>query len=156
MYTNHMHFSDPSDSNFSAVQRALTEGVDFNNRGLEFFNQGKYEKAYKAYKKALEIKRAAYGDVSVHNCVTLSGLADSLLRLGRLDEAYTEARLMLDIAMQIGSDEQIRIAREVLKDVSVVRKVPLLPDEVMGALTTFSKVNYVPFFPFTFCTCKSL
>lgn len=39
---------------------------------------------------------------------------------------------MLDIAQNIESPEQMRIAREILKDISVKTGVPLLPDEIKG------------------------
>ncbi len=62
---------------------------------------------------------------------------------GDLDGAYSQARLMLDIGQHIESPEQIRIAREILKDISVKSKRPLLPDEVQGAMGRSAKTPTV-------------
>ena len=125
------------------MMRALTEGVSLNNQGNELISMGKYKEAIPIFKRALEIKEEAHGLYSVNYCISLSGYADCLMYTGDLDGAYSQARLMLDIGQHIESPEQIRIAREILKDISVKSKRPLLPDEVQGAMGRSAKTPTV-------------
>jgi tetratricopeptide (TPR) repeat protein len=133
--TNHLY----SGANMGAVMYGLTEGVDLNNQACQLQNMGRYQEAIALFKRALEIKKEAHGLYSVNYCISLSGLADCLMYSGDLDGAYAKARLMLDIATEIQSAEQGRIAKEILKDISVKTKKPLLPDEKQGPLSKSSK-----------------
>ena len=102
--------------------RAMSEGVSLNNQGVQLAAEGQYEKALKCFREALAIKLAAYGEVSFHYCITLSGVADALLSLGRIDEAENEAQRMLRIATTVGDAGQLRIAKEILTDISRAKK----------------------------------
>lgn len=128
------HFYGGSGANMGNIMMGLTEGVSLNNQALQLQNQGRYSEALELFKKALEIKKVAHGLYSINYCISLSGLADTYLFSGDLESAYAQARLMLDIATQIQSSEQVRIAREILKDISVKTKKPLLQDEIQGPM----------------------
>ena len=122
-----------------AQVRAVSEGVDLNNRGSQL-NALKTAKGYAAavdcFQKSLLIKRKAYPEDSVHICIGLSGLADAYLGLGQtasdkaeaakyLTMARAEAERMLAIGGRIGSGEQKRIAKEILADIARAEgKVP--------------------------------
>ena len=97
---------------------AFSDGIDLNNEGIYLSEMNEFEKAVETFKKAIELKKKAYGEVSVEVCISLSGLADAYLSLKDYENSYKEASRMLSIAKEIGSQEQMRIAREILSDIS--------------------------------------
>jgi hypothetical protein len=75
------------------------------------------------------MKVATHGEVSVHVCISLSGLADAYLGWSKTDPtklplARAEAERMLSIATKINSAEQIRIAKEILADIVKAEGAP--------------------------------
>jgi tetratricopeptide (TPR) repeat protein len=95
--------------------------VDLNNRGLQLSREGRHQEALVAYRAALQMKRDAFGENSKNYIITLSGVADELYHLGRLDEAEREASRMKAIATSLKEREQLRIAQEILDDISRAR-----------------------------------
>jgi tetratricopeptide (TPR) repeat protein len=96
---------------------AITDGVDLNNQAYAAANRRDFKTAIQKYKKALELKVKAYGENSLHCCISLSGLADAYLDIGDKSNAQNEAERMLRIAKSIDNSEQIRIAKEILSDI---------------------------------------
>jgi len=107
-----------------AIVDALGIAVPLNNEGLVRFNRGDYAGSEKCFLEALRIKSIAYGEDSVHMCISLSGLADTYLRWGKLNRSRQEAERMLGIATRIGNAEQQRIANEILADLNVAEGRP--------------------------------
>ena len=104
---------------------ALSTGIELGNRGNELKKSGRFEDAERAFNQSLAIKLRAYPEDSVHICITLSGLADTLLDWGkatkseeRLRQARAYAERMRAIAIRIKSPDQRRIADEILGDIS--------------------------------------
>ncbi len=106
-----------------ALAAALSDGITLNNEAYWLFSEGNFEKAIEKYLKAIQIKMRAYGEDSVHLCISLSGLADAYLKLGHLDNAHREATRMMAIARKIACKEQTRIALEILVDIAKARFV---------------------------------
>jgi hypothetical protein len=98
----------------AAVLRAITEGVELNNEGLRLQRAGRFAESEMAFVESLRIKRDAYAEESIHICIGLSGLADTYLEWGKMQEARTHATKMKEIATNIQSLEQLRIADEIL------------------------------------------
>jgi tetratricopeptide (TPR) repeat protein len=98
---------------------AVTDGIDLNNQAYAAAERRDFKTAIEKYKKALELKVKAYGENSLHCCISLSGLADAYLDLGDKLNAQKEAERMLKIAQIIKNDEQIRIANEILDDIKI-------------------------------------
>ncbi|XP_012561337.1 uncharacterized protein LOC100197288 [Hydra vulgaris] len=110
-------------SNFNSDQMiALTVGVGLNNEAYEAQMRGDHKIALEKYKQALEIKVKAYGENSLHVCISLSGLCDAYLELNDLENATLQANRMLSIAQYITNPEQIRIAQEILVDCEKLSK----------------------------------
>ena len=103
---------------------AMTEGVQLNNSGSSAFRRGDYDTAIALFQKAIDIKVKAYGEESLHVCITLSGLSDSYFKKGDISKAKQECERMLRIATSINNTEQMRIAREIAKDISDFEKSP--------------------------------
>jgi tetratricopeptide (TPR) repeat protein len=99
------------------VGRAMTDGVALNNQGVALNNQKRHAEALACFQRSLALKSKAFGTKSKHALITMSGVADALLGLKRLEEARTAAQQMLDIALEIKEADQARIAREILADV---------------------------------------
>ena len=104
--------------------RAMSEGVQLNNEGVRLNGVGQHAQALPLFRRALAIKEAAYGVGHYHCLITMSGVADALLGLRRLDEAETEAKRMQQFALALGSSgkDQARIAGEILRDVERGKK----------------------------------
>ena len=100
------------------IMIAMTEGVHLNNTGHAAFKKGDYDTAIRNYLNAIEIKLRAYGEKSLHICITLSGLSDAYFKKGDILNAKMECERMLRIATTINNSEQVRIAKEILKDIS--------------------------------------
>ncbi len=98
------------------------KGIDFNNTGYILDSRGQYGLAIAAFQKAIQVKIITFGEESVHVCVSLSGLADAYLHNKQYKEAYMTANKMLTIGLKIESEEQVKIAREILSDLSKVSK----------------------------------
>jgi tetratricopeptide (TPR) repeat protein len=77
-----------------------------------------FEEAEKKYLEAIEIKKTAFSENSMAVCVSLSNLADLYLSWKKYDKARATANRMLAAAVAIKSNEQQRIAKEILFDVS--------------------------------------
>ena len=99
------------------MARALGEGVDLNNAAYMASNNGDHATAVEKYRKAIDIKLKAYGEDSIHVCISLSGLSDAYLALGDKANAMKEAKRMMVIAKKLNNAEQVRIAREIMTDV---------------------------------------
>jgi hypothetical protein len=100
------------------ITTAMTEGVQLNNSGSSAFRRGDYDTAIGLFQKAIDIKVKAYGEESLHVCISLSGLSDSYFKKGDISKAKKECERMLRIATCINNTEQMRIAREIAKDIS--------------------------------------
>ena len=110
--------SDISDTGFTPeIIHALNEGVQLNNAASMASKNGDHTVAVEKYTKAIDIKLKAYGEDSVHICVSLSGLSDAYLAMGDKANAIKEAKRMLVIARKLNNKEQIRIAREIIGDI---------------------------------------
>ena len=101
---------------------AMTRGVELNNAAYVAHTKKDYKTALEKYKEAISIKLNAYGEDSLHICISLSGLSDVYLDMGDLENARKEANRMLKIAKNTGNPEQIRIAKEILTDISKASK----------------------------------
>ena len=101
---------------------ALGPGITFNNEAYQAYERGNYFESLEKYKKAIEIKLKAYGENSIHICISLSGLADCYLKLGDLENATKEAQRMLRISECIKRPDQIKIAKEILVDIEKAAK----------------------------------
>lgn len=101
---------------------ALGPGITFNNEAHQAFKRGNYVESLDKYKKAIDIKLKAYGEYSIHICISLSGLADSYLKLNDLENATKEAKRMLRISETIKRPDQIKIAKEILTDIEKATK----------------------------------
>ena len=104
---------------------ALMQGVEFGNRAGELRNAGRFDESEKLYNQSLAIKLRAYPEDSVHICITLSGLADTMLEwakatksFARLSQARAYAERMRSIAIRIKSPDQRRIADEIIGDIT--------------------------------------
>ncbi len=97
-------------------------GIDLNNRAYSAAEQGRHQEAIEYYKKAVEIKARAFGAITVHVCISLSGLSDSYLALKDYDNAFKEADRMRKIAERIKDPEQMRIAKLILADIAKARQ----------------------------------
>ncbi len=107
----------PTENRGSAHIEASTTGVDLNNQAYAAAARRDYKTAIEKYNQALSLKVKAYGEDSLHCCISLSGLADAYLDSGDKVNAKKEADRMLRIAKSIGNGEQIRIANEILSDI---------------------------------------
>lgn len=104
------------------VLKAMTDGVELNNCGSSAFRRGDYYTAIGLFQKAIDIKVKAYGEESLHVCISLSGLSDSYFKKGDISKAKQECERMLRIATCINNSEQMRIAREIARDISDFEK----------------------------------
>ncbi len=119
MATRHTHVNPTS-----AVIEALSRGVELNNLAHELQKAGRFDESEKSFLESLAIKLRAYPEDSVHICITLSGLADTMLEWAkatknkqRLCQAREYAKRMRAIAIRIKSPEQRRIADEIIGDI---------------------------------------
>jgi hypothetical protein len=120
MATRHAHINPSLE-----VMEAMTRGVELGNRGNELRLAGRFEESEQAYAQSLAIKQKAFPEDSVHICITLSGLADTLYEWAkatkspeRLRQARLYAERMLAIATRIKSPEQRRVANEIIADIT--------------------------------------
>ncbi len=104
-----------------ALCDALTRGVILNNEAHELRKQERFSESVETYLAAISIKIRAYGENSVHVCISLSGLADAYLANKQLDQAFKQATRMERIAILLNSREQTRIASEILCDIAEAR-----------------------------------
>lgn len=116
--TFHMHAGAGMNNQ---ILLASTKAIDLNNKGYKMSERGDYQNALVAYHEALALKIDAYGPVSVHNCITLSGIADAYLGLKDYTSAEKYCKQMESIALEIKSAEQLRIAREIWKDIATAQ-----------------------------------
>lgn len=77
-----------------------------------------FRAAEEKYLEAIEIKKKAFTENSIAVCITLSNLADLYLSWKKYDMARETANRMLAAAMAIKSNEQQRIAKEILFDIA--------------------------------------
>ncbi len=124
----HEHFHELSANNSvtmieqqEALEAALNEGITLSNAAYMCNRSGNYSGAVENYLQAIQIKLRAYGENSVQLCISLSGLADAYLNLGDLLNAHMQATRMMNIAKQVNSREQMRIAVEILQDIATAR-----------------------------------
>ena len=115
-------FHDPNTISSPENFLLFNKSIDLNNDGYQASNRGDHKLALEKYKAALAIKEKLYGPVSLHLCISLSGLADAYLSLNDLANSKREANRMLFIAESIQNSEQIRIAKEILRDVEKAEK----------------------------------
>jgi hypothetical protein len=120
--------------NPSPADTALTlRAIQLNNEGGVLFKRGDNEGARRLLEEALAIKVPLYGEKSVHVCISLSGLADAHLELGKaapdaasaaasFAAAEREAQRHRGIAVSLGLRDQERIAHEILVDIAAARK----------------------------------
>lgn len=100
------------------VSHVLYEAVPLNNSAVKLSAEGRYEEAIVLFQRAIDMKKEVFGEESVEVCISLSGLADAHLSLGRLEDAYREAIRMRDICKKIRSKSQLKIAMEILADIA--------------------------------------
>jgi hypothetical protein len=101
------HFSD-------ALQ--ILEAIELNNQGTILDESGHYLQAINVFKQAVALKKSIFGENSVHVCISLCGLTDAYLHNKDFSKAHNAARKMLKIALVIQSEEQLRVARELLEE----------------------------------------
>jgi tetratricopeptide (TPR) repeat protein len=108
--------------NHADVMTAMNDGITLNNAAYAAFHHGDYDRAIAGFKKAIDIKLKAYGEESHHICISLSGLSDAYFKKGEIENAKRECKRMYDIATRIGNAEQLRIAKEILGEISDFEK----------------------------------
>lgn len=118
----HLHINPDSIDH----KMAMTVGCDLNNEAFLADTRGDYKTAVEKYKQAIEIKKKAYGENSVHICVSLSGLCDAYLSMEDAENATLQSKRMMAIAQTLrdkpNRNEQIRIANELLVDCEKLNK----------------------------------
>lgn len=77
-----------------------------------------YAEAEKKHLESIEIKTKAFTENSLAVCISLSNLADMYLSWKKYDQARSTANRMLSAAVAIKSNEQQRIAKEILFDIA--------------------------------------
>lgn len=106
-------FGSGQDDSMAAFLRA----VSLNNEAQQLEQAGRRAEALPLFQESCALKARVHGEKSVHYCISFSGLCDCLLNLGRLEEALANTQRYVAIAKEINSNEQLRIAMEILHDV---------------------------------------
>lgn len=123
-----------------AVIDAMMRGVELNNQGAASARREDFALAESQFLESLAIKQRAYPEESVHICITLSGLADLFLSWAQKTVASDSARgatllkqaraygeRMQAAATHIRDPQQIRVARDILADISKAEAVERTP-----------------------------
>ena len=97
-----------------AATRALTVGVEWNNKGQECIRLGDYEGAVACHRQALQLKLEGLGKEHTSTAISLNALAEALMKVNNLDEAETVSKMAVDIASRCNPATDQAYYRETL------------------------------------------
>ena len=125
-----------------AATRAITDGVQWNERGWECLRQGDYESAAACHRRALEMKLAGLGENHASTAISYNALGEALTKLNELDEAEEYIKKAIRIALEFNSAydqayyrENLAVIHEMRGNLALASKIRALgkPDKVVCA-----------------------
>jgi tetratricopeptide (TPR) repeat protein len=105
------------------VTHGLIGGVQLKNKGNTALSEGKFEKALKFFKEALDLVEPAFGYDTQESLDCLIGMTDCFIGMKQLSIAEEHAKRVMNIAKKFDDKEHIETAQDLLNEIEKVRLI---------------------------------